>query len=74
MFAALGGAAALCDFTSTNHLARPPRFCGCNKRTDSMSDGRIYYYLLHIKPSKFDRARVIPIGDGLGRVLAEIIR
>jgi integrase len=24
--------------------------------------------------SKFDRARVIPIGDGLGRVLAEIIR
>jgi hypothetical protein len=38
-----------------------------------MSDGRIYY-LLHIKPSKFDRARVIPIGDGLGRVLAEIIR
>jgi integrase len=38
-----------------------------------MPDGRIYY-LLHIKPSKFDRARVIPIGDGLGRVLAEIIR
>jgi len=37
------------------------------------SDGRLYY-LLHIKPSKFDRARVIPIGDGLGRVLAEIIR
>lgn len=36
-------------------------------------DGRLYY-LLHIKPSKFDRARVIPIGDGLGRVLAEIIR
>ncbi len=35
-------------------------------------DGRVYY-LLHIKPSKFDRARVIPIGDGLGRVLAEII-
>ena len=31
-----------------------------------MPDGRIYY-LLHIKPSKFDRARVIPIGDGLGR-------
>jgi hypothetical protein len=30
--------------------------------------------LLHIKPSKFDRARVIPIGDGLGRVIAEIIR
>src|SRR5580700_1575563 len=39
----------------------------------SLGDGRIYY-LLHIKPSKFDRARVIPIGDGLGRVLAEIIR
>jgi len=38
-----------------------------------MPDGRIYY-LLHIKPSKFDRARVIPVGDGLGRVLAEIIR
>jgi len=38
-----------------------------------MPDGRIYY-LLHIKPSKFDRARVIPIGDGLGRILAEIIR
>jgi hypothetical protein len=38
-----------------------------------MPDGRIYY-LLHIKPSKFDRARIIPIGDGLGRVLAEIIR
>ncbi|HZE15828.1 MAG TPA: site-specific integrase [Mycobacterium sp.] len=26
-----------------------------------------------IKPSKYDRARVIPIGDGLGRVIAEII-
>jgi integrase len=38
-----------------------------------MPDSRVYY-LLHIKPSKFDRARVIPIGDGLGRVLAEIIR
>ncbi len=38
-----------------------------------MPDARIYY-LLHIKPSKFDRARVIPIGDGLGRILAEIIR
>jgi hypothetical protein len=31
-------------------------------------------FRLHVKPSKFDRARVIPIGDGLGRVLAEIIR
>lgn len=40
------------------------------KRT--LSDGRVYY-LLHIKPSKYDRARVIPIGDGLGRVIAEII-
>jgi integrase len=39
----------------------------------AMPDGRIYY-LLHIKPSKYDRARVIPIGDGLGRVIAEIIR
>ncbi len=36
-------------------------------------DGRTYY-LLHVKPSKFDRARVIPIGDGLGRVIAQIIR
>ena len=38
-----------------------------------LPDGRVYY-LLHVKPSKFDRARVIPIGDGLGRVIAEIIR
>ena len=37
------------------------------------TDGRTYY-LLHVKPSKFDRARVIPIGDGLGVVIAEIIR
>jgi site-specific recombinase XerD len=37
-----------------------------------LPDGRIYY-LMHIKPSKYDRARVIPIGDGLGRVIAEII-
>lgn len=36
-------------------------------------DGRLYY-MLHVKPSKYDRARVIPIGDGLGRVVAEIIR
>jgi integrase len=36
-------------------------------------DGRSYY-LLHVKPSKFDRARVIPIGDGLGRVIGQIIR
>jgi len=28
-----------------------------------MPDGRIYY-LLHIKPSKFDRARVIPSAMG----------
>jgi integrase len=35
-------------------------------------DGRVYY-LLHVKPSKYDRARVIPIGDGLGRVIAQII-
>jgi len=38
-----------------------------------MPDGRIYY-MLHVKPSKYDRARVIPIGDGLGRVIAEMIR
>jgi integrase len=38
-----------------------------------LGDGRLYY-MLHVKPSKFDRARVIPIGDGLGRVLAEIVR
>ncbi len=38
-----------------------------------LPDGSLYY-MLHIKPSKFDRARVIPIGDGLGRVLAEILR
>ncbi|MFE9692419.1 hypothetical protein [Micromonospora sp. NPDC005806] len=30
-----------------------------------LGDGRVYY-LLHVKPSKFDRARVIPIGDQLG--------
>jgi integrase len=36
-------------------------------------DGKVYY-LLHVKPSKYERARVIPIGDGLGRVIAEIIR
>jgi len=39
----------------------------------NLPDGSIYY-LLHVKPSKFERARVIPIGDGLGRVIAEIIR
>jgi hypothetical protein len=39
----------------------------------SLPDGRLYY-LLHVKPSKFGRARVIPIGDQLGRVIAEIIR
>jgi site-specific recombinase XerD len=38
-----------------------------------LPDGRLYY-LLHVKPSKFDRARVIPIGDQLGRVIAELIR
>lgn len=37
-----------------------------------LPDGRVYY-MLHIKPSKYDRARVIPIGDGLGRVIAEIV-
>lgn len=39
----------------------------------SLPDGSLYY-MLHIKPSKFDRARVIPIGDALGRVLAEILQ
>ncbi|MDQ2834602.1 MAG: site-specific integrase [Acidobacteriota bacterium] len=38
-----------------------------------LPDGSLYY-MLHVKPSKFDRARVIPIGDGLGRVLAEILQ
>lgn len=38
----------------------------------SLPDGRLYY-LLHVKPSKFGRARVVPIGDQLGRVIAEII-
>jgi integrase len=38
-----------------------------------MPDGRLYY-MLHVKPSKYGRARVIPIGDGLGRVIAEMIR
>ena len=38
-----------------------------------MPNGSLYY-MLHVKPSKFDRARVIPIGDGLGRVLAEILQ
>ena len=32
------------------------------------------YFLLHVAPSKFDRARLIPIGDALGKVLSEIIR
>ena len=36
------------------------------------TDGRAYY-MLHVKPSKYDRARVIPIGDGLGHVIAQII-
>lgn len=38
-----------------------------------LPDGRLYY-LLHVKPSKFGRARVVPIGDQLGRVIAEIVR
>jgi integrase len=40
------------------------------RRTDSR--GRVYF-LLHVEPSKFDKARLIPIGDSLGKVLAEII-
>jgi integrase len=39
----------------------------------SLPDGRVYY-LLNVKPSKNGRARLLPIGDGLGRVLAEIVR
>lgn len=39
----------------------------------SLASGEIYY-LLHVKPSKFGRARVIPIGNQLGTVIAEIIR
>ena len=50
-----------CELTTLDILKRRHR------------DGRTYY-LLHVKPSKFDRARVIPIGDGLGRVIAQIIR
>lgn len=40
------------------------------RRTDNL--GRAYF-LLHIEPSKFDKARLIPIGDSLGKVLSEII-
>jgi integrase len=36
-----------------------------------LADGRLHY-MLHIKPSKFDRARVLPIGDSLGPVIAEM--
>jgi len=50
-----------CELTTLDILKRRHR------------DGKTYY-LLHVKPSKFDRARVIPIGDGLGRVIAQIIR
>ena len=50
-----------CELTTLDILKRRHR------------DGRTYY-LLHVKPSKFDRARVIPIGDGLGRVIGQIIR
>jgi hypothetical protein len=32
------------------------------------------YDLRHVNPSKSDRARVMPIGEGLGRVLAESMR
>ncbi len=40
------------------------------KRKDS--SGRTYF-LLHVEPSKFDKARLIPIGDTLAKVLSEII-
>ncbi|WGF90778.1 tyrosine-type recombinase/integrase [Marinivivus vitaminiproducens] len=36
------------------------------------SHGRVYF-LLHVEPSKFDKARLIPIGDSLGKVLSETI-
>lgn len=39
----------------------------------SLPDGRLYY-LLNVKPSKNGQTRLLPIGDGLGRVLAEIVR
>jgi integrase len=39
----------------------------------SLPDGQVYF-MLHVKPSKFGTARVIPVGDQLGRVIAEIIR
>lgn len=38
-----------------------------------LPDGR-QYYLLNIKPSKHGRARLLPVGDDLGRLLAEIVR
>ncbi len=50
-----------CNLTAFDILRRRDR----NGRT---------YFLLHVAPSKFDRARLIPIGDALGRVLSEIIR
>jgi site-specific recombinase XerD len=40
------------------------------RRNDA--NGRVYF-LLHVAPSKFDRARLLPIGDALGKVLSEII-
>jgi integrase len=40
------------------------------RRSDSR--GRTYF-LLHVEPSKFDKARLIPIGDSLGKILSEII-
>lgn len=51
----------MCELTTLDILRR------------QLADGRTYY-LLHVKPSKFGAARVIPIGDVLGRVLAEIVR
>lgn len=38
-----------------------------------MPDGRAYY-MLHVAPSKYDRARVVPVGDGLGRLIAETVQ
>jgi len=57
---------------SSSAVFPPITFC---RRTRSMvgaSNGAPSVW--HVKPSKFDRARVIPIGGQLGRVIAEIIR
>lgn len=47
--------------------SRPSTCCAATSQTEASTTS-------YVKPSKFNRARVIPIGDGLGRVIAEIIR